>query len=505
MRTLIVSLLVAAGAATPSPVDRAIDAIAARPAYAHAVFGVEAIDLATHRVVYARNADRFFVPGSTTKLVTIGSALELLGADRRFHTRVYRTGPLADGTVDGDLVLVASGDPNLSNRIRPDGTLAFEDEDHSYGGKGVKPVAGDPLRVIDDLAAQVAAHGVRHVAGRVRVDASLFPEGEREGGTNVVISPIVVNDNVIDVTVTAGEREGGPARLTVQPVTSYVRFVDEIKTGAPAVEPDVTMKDVAQADGSHVVTVGGVVPAGTTFLKSWAVPSPTRFAAVAFAERLQAHGIIAEAGGSGAGPYAPDALVAEHVSLPFGEAARVILKVSQNLHASMMPSVVGATLDADSKAPPIQRGFDLMKRWLDGSALDVGGASQGDGAGASAHFTPQFMATYLAWMAGQPSFDLFHRALPVLGRDGTLADIQKRSPAAGHVFAKTGTYGGYDRLHRMLMVDGKGLAGYIDTAAGRHLAFAAYVNFAEVPATATGIQEVGEALGEVATTLYRSF
>jgi len=47
-------------------------------------------------------------------------------------------------------------------------------------------------------------------------------------------------------------------------------------------------------------------------------------------------------------------LVAEHVSPPFREAAKVILKVSQNLHASMMPYVLGAlrgkesTLQGDS-------------------------------------------------------------------------------------------------------------------------------------------------------------
>lgn len=512
MRSLALAALLAAAAA--SPVDRTIDTIAARPEYAHANFGVEAIDLASGRVVYARNADRLFVPGSTTKLVTIGSALQLLGADRRFHTRVYRTGEVsADGTLDGDVVLVATGDPNLSNRIRPDGTLAFEDEDHSYGGRGAKPVSGDPLIVVDELAKQIADRGVRRVGGRVRVDARLFPEGQREGGTGVVISPIVVNDNVVDLSFTAGDADGAATRIVVQPVTAYVRFVNEVKTGEASAEPDITFRDVEQSDGSHVVTVGGVLPPRIGYLKSWAVPSPTRFAETVLAERLQAHGVVAAPPARedrpdlsrAAAAYTPERLVAEHVSLPFGEAARVVLKVSQNLHASMMPSVVGATLAPEATDSPIQRGFDLMKRWLDRAPLDVTGASQGDGAGAEAHFTPHFMAGYLAWMAGQPSFDLFHRALPVLGRDGTLADIQKASAAAGHVFAKTGTYGEFDRLHHALLVDGKGLAGYIDTAGGRHLAFAAYVNFARVPQTAAGIRQVGDALGEIATALYEAF
>ena len=89
------------------------------------------------------NANKLFVPASTTKTLTEGTVLAKLGADYRFHTVIYRTGPIdKKGTLKGDLVLVASGDPNLSNRIQPDGTLSFVDEDHSYGGPAV---TGDPL------------------------------------------------------------------------------------------------------------------------------------------------------------------------------------------------------------------------------------------------------------------------------------------------------------------------------------------------------------------------
>src|SRR5207302_10551017 len=87
-----------------------VAAIMARPEFKHALFGIEFYSLDTNAVLYEHNSDRFFVPGSTTKLVTMGSALQLLGPDYRFHTRVYETGVLAaDGTLRGDLVLVPSG------------------------------------------------------------------------------------------------------------------------------------------------------------------------------------------------------------------------------------------------------------------------------------------------------------------------------------------------------------------------------------------------------------
>src|SRR5262249_21282469 len=153
------------------------------------------------KIVYSLRGQQLFTPGSTTKLLTEGTALALLGADYRFRTRVYRTGPISsNGTLEGDLILVASGDPTLSGRIQLDGSLAFEADDPTYAGSpDTKAVPGDPLLVIRQLAAQVSSRGIKQIQGRVLVDVSLFPEGDKELGTEVVISPVSVNDNVIDI------------------------------------------------------------------------------------------------------------------------------------------------------------------------------------------------------------------------------------------------------------------------------------------------------------------
>ena len=63
----------------------------------------------------------------------------------------------------------------------------------------------------------------------------------------------------------------------------------------------------------------------------------------------------------------------------------------------------------------------------------------------------------------------FLAALPVLGRDGTLWDIQTNRPPPGHVFAKTGTFAVDDPLNRRMLVTGKGLAGYLTTAQGERM------------------------------------
>src|SRR5262249_42942959 len=207
---------------------------------------------------------------------------------------VYRTGPIKNGKLEGDLVLVASGDPNLSGRIQPDGTLAFTNEDHSYDGDpNTKAVPGDSLLVIHELADQIAKSIPREINGRVLVDATLFSEGEKELGTGITISPIAVNDNIIDFTITPGPAEGAATTIAVSPVTAYAKFVSQWKTGARDSRRNVdTASDVTNSDGSHTVPLTGSMPAANAgILYAYGVPEPARFATVLLCEALSQRGI----------------------------------------------------------------------------------------------------------------------------------------------------------------------------------------------------------------------
>jgi PBP4 family serine-type D-alanyl-D-alanine carboxypeptidase len=505
----LAALLAASGfAQQPASLQERVAEIMRRPEYVHARFGMEFWSLDDNQAVFRINEQQLFTPGSTTKLLTEGTALSLLGPDFRFHTRIYRTGAVdAAGVLQGDLVLVASGDPNLSNRIQPDGSMAFENVDHSYDSiPGSRVVPGDPLAVLRALARRVAAAGIKHVAGRVRVDASLFPEGTRELGTGVTMSPIVVNDNVIDLIITPGA-EGAAAELKVSPDTPYVRANNEIKTGAADSRVALRTHDVRAEDGSHTLTWSGSIPAGAAVLRVYRVPEPSRFAEMALAQALKDAGVAVEGAAVAAKAlsstfYKPENLVAEHVSPPFTEEVKVTLKVSQNLHASNTPYVLGSILGQKNGPDTLQAGFDLENQFLRKAGLDLSGASQSDGAGGAAFYTPDFMVHYLTYMSRQDAlFPAFFRALPILGKDGTLWDIQPNSPAAGRVHAKTGTFSASDLLNRSLMVTGKGIAGFIDRKDGRRLAFAAYINMVSGDPD-TIAHHVGDALGEIAAAAW---
>jgi len=490
-----------------------VAAILNRPALRASQLGVAFYDLDRGRMLYAHDAGKYYVAASTTKLLTEGTSLALLGPGYRFTTNVYRTGPAdASGVVHGDIVLRAAGDPDLSNRIQPDGTLAFENEDHAYGGSpDTKAVPGDPLAVLRDFARQIAGRGIKTVTGRVIVDDSLFPDSTQEGGTGTNVAPVAVNDNVVDVTVGPGIKPGDPVTVAVSPVTPYVAFINSATTGAAHSANTVSMPaDVEDSAGNRRVTISGSFPIDSRpILYAYPVPSARRFAEIAFTQALgdagvrvqQPPSVTAPDAAAVASAYKPENVVATHVSPPLSEDVKVTLKVSDNLHAAMMPYLWGALL-AHDKVDPQAAGFKLENQFLSRAGFNPLEFAQNDGEGANAFFRPSQIVRFLAYVARQIYYSDLYRGLPVLGVDGTLFNIQNGAPAAGKVHAKTGTNGAGDMLNSRFFVSGKGLAGYMTTRAGRHVAFCLYLNNFAGPPSEDAMHSTGEVLGEIANDGY---
>lgn len=513
---LVCALLALAAAATAEDAALAqrIRQIVDRPALRHSTLGIQITDQTTGATLVAINPQQLFNAGSTTKLVTEGAALALLGEDFRFHTRVFYTGSISeDGTLDGDLVLVAGGDPNLSGRVMPDDTLDYAARDHAYAGLlPGKSVAGEPLRVMKELAAGVLMRGIWRVRGRVLVDTSLFISDQVEPATHTVISPIVLNDNVIDVIATSARTEGGPVTLQVAPDLPYLKVVNHVHTGKASSDAEMRFaSDVMEADGSHTVTVEGSVPAGHEIAQAaYKVKDPVRFAEEGFREALHWAGVVVEAPWqdpaappTAPNPNAPRTFLVEHVSPPFRQEVKLTLKVSQNLHAALTPFLVGS-LEGHYATDAQLHGLAMERRFLAQNGLDPETVSQLDGEGGmGSAFTPEFMVRYLDMMSHRPYGRWFYESLPVLGKDGTLAEVLEDSAAAGHVHAKTGSYVVSNALNGTLLLMGKGLAGYIDGANGHRLIFAAFANMVPLH-NMDEVADMGEMLAKVAAAAYDS-
>src|SRR3989338_4642016 len=81
----------------------------------HAVqIGIVVQSLNTGRVYFSQNANQYFEPASVQKLFTVSSALINLKPGYRFPTRLFATGDITQGTLEGDLIVQFNGDPTLT-------------------------------------------------------------------------------------------------------------------------------------------------------------------------------------------------------------------------------------------------------------------------------------------------------------------------------------------------------------------------------------------------------
>ncbi|MDR3619395.1 MAG: D-alanyl-D-alanine carboxypeptidase/D-alanyl-D-alanine-endopeptidase [Paludisphaera borealis] len=493
-----------------------VQAVLETAAFAKGHWGLLVVDRKTGETVYERNADQFFAPASVTKLFSTAAALVELGADHRFQTPVVRRGEVdAQGSLHGDLILIAQGDLAMGGRTGPDGRLLFKDVDHTYSGGAwtSELVATDPLAGMEHLSREVQAAGIKRITGEVIVDDRLFDRAPSSGSGPERVSPIVVNDNLVDVVIQAGKAPGEPATVSFSPLTQYVSMDAQVETIAADGEVDVKVEGA----GSRRFTVRGRVPAGrAAIVATCEVDDPASFARTLLIEALRRHGVRIDASplaqNSGTSLPTPSTLkalpkVAEYTSPPFREFLRVILKVSHNLHASTLPMLLAARKGERSLKAGLKREGELLK----GLGVDPKAISFGGGAGGtqSDMVTPRAAVTLLRAMAARPDFNAYDAALPVLGRDGTLAKaVADDSPARGHAHAKTGTFYVNNDLDGTTLMTSKALAGYLETATGRQLAFAFFINNVplDVPkpkrpvSTATG--EAGKLLGKLCEVFY---
>jgi serine-type D-Ala-D-Ala carboxypeptidase/endopeptidase (penicillin-binding protein 4) len=476
--------------------------------YEHASWGVLVVDAKSGETVYARNPNAMLAPASVTKLFSCAAALVTLGPDHHFETAVYQRGPVVKGVLRGELILVASGDLTMGGRTTKDGRVVFRDKDHTYANSGLMDselTDTDPLGGLNELAKQVKASGIDAVEGEVMIDDRLFDRTRGSGSGPDSVGPIIVNDNVVDVVIEPGAKPGDPAKVTARPESAAYHMDAVVNTGEAKSSPSVQLLSV----GINQFAVRGKVPAGgKKVVRIFAFDEPATVARTMFVEALRRNGVTATAavlrpnGGNLPTKEAMEKLTkaAELKSPPFQDALKVTLKVSHNLYASTLPCLV-----ANAKGyRTAEAGLREEKRVLKELGVDVNAVSFGGGAGGAQSDCVSARATVqlIQGMSKRKEWDAYKNALPILGVDGTLADVVKpESPARGKVFAKTGTLIWFDAANERFLLKSKALAGTMTTKSGAELHFAMFVNNVPLPAGVTATRE-GKTLGRLCEMLY---
>ena len=413
---------------------------------------VQAVD--NGEVLASVAADRLMNPASVIKLITGWAALGTMGPEYRWQTRFYLDGPLqADGTLDGNLVVLGGGDPKL----------VVED--------------------LTDLAARLCARGLRHIRGDLLLDDSLYApaaesvvfDGQTSEPYNVRPNAAMMNFKATKFTL---QPSSGRVAVELEPPLAGVRIDNRLKLVKGRCRHrarDIGVSSVG-SELEPVIRLTGRYSSGCRLQWSFhAVLNHRQFidaffragwlgAGGTFDGRARfATGYLGRLSAGGA--EQPEPWFRWESPRTLADVVTDINKFSNNVMTRQLVLHLGAT----SGARPANRsaGLSAIQGFLGLNDLQLPGLVIDNGAGLSrqTRITASGMTRVLRHISGSDQSAYVLASLPVAGVDGTMRWRLNKTELAGQAWLKTGSL---DRV--------RSIAGYLKAASGRMYAVTMIAN-----------------------------
>jgi serine-type D-Ala-D-Ala carboxypeptidase/endopeptidase (penicillin-binding protein 4) len=421
----------------PPTVERALDA-AQVPREAMVAVVQE---LGNQRPLVAWQPDQPANPASLMKLFTTFAALELLGPAWTWSTPVWLQGPVANGVLEGNLVVKGSGDPQL-----------------------VHERLWLMLRRVQQL-------GVREIRGDIVLDRSAFQtteqspaafDGEPLRAHNVQADALLLNYKALTLTITP-DTAAGVARITAEPMPGPGREIASVPlTTAPcddwraALLPDTGEPRRLVFNGGFPLLCGE---------KQWTLADPDPRSYNARLLESLWRGMGGKLAGTVRDGNAPATRPSfEFASPPLADVVRDINKFSNNVMAQQLFLSIGLA-QRGSGTPAVARA--VLRQWAADRFGNAGAAlvvDNGSGLSREGRVTARLLARLLQAAWASPLAPELLASLPLAGVDGTL---RRARSAIGRAHLKTGS-----------LRDVVGIAGVVQSASGRRYAVVAIVNHA---------------------------
>jgi D-alanyl-D-alanine carboxypeptidase/D-alanyl-D-alanine-endopeptidase (penicillin-binding protein 4) len=430
--------LVAAGAQAaglPPEVGLALQ----RAQVPEAALAVVIRELGSGRHVMSRQSTRPVNPASLTKLVTTYAALDRLGPAWTWSTPVWLQGTVADGVLDGSLVIKGTGDPKLV------------------------------VERLWLLLRRVQQSGVREIRGDIVLDSTAFVPPEGHAGDfdgdamrpyNVQPAALLLNFHAVTYTFVP-DPAAGVARVLAEPPLAGVQVERTVPLAAgPCEDWQATLK--AGFEPARV-RFAGRYPARCSE-QSWSVadPQPDSYNA-----RLL-EGLWKEMGGRLTGNVREGMAPAtrpsfEFSSPPLAEVIRDINKYSNNAMAQQL----FYTLDLarhPAQAATLAGAREPLRLWLAEKLGELPGdvvIDNGSGLSRETRLSAALLARLLTLAFDSPVMPELMASLPLMGVDGTL---RRAHATPGRAHLKTGS-----------LRDVAALGGYVMSDSGRRYVLVAIV------------------------------
>lgn len=405
-------------------------------------------DLNTGETLYQLRSRNVATPASTMKVITTATALELLGSDFRFETKLEIDGYINnEGTLNGNLYIRGGGDPTLgSDKL------------------GVKEFLPKWIEAVRNA-------GIRKINGRLIADESIFeqqvinPKWTWQDMGNYYapgIHGISYLDNTFRMVFRSGKIGTTPEILRVEPEILGLEVDNQLKSTTIGYDNAYFYG----APYSYDRSIYGEIPANRSeFVVKGDIPNPALLLAQHFDKLLTDSGIvfanfpIVQSTATG-----ERKLIYSHFSLSLREIITETNVKSNNHFAEYIFKYISTI---ENKVGTTDGSIDIIRSYWKSKGLPIEQLFQFDGSGLSPcdAISANFFVELLTYMKTKSRYaDDFYNSLPVTGGRGTLSTILVNTPLKGKVHAKSGT-----------IESVKCYAGYIDLK-NRTLVFAIMVN-----------------------------
>ncbi|MEL7034875.1 MAG: D-alanyl-D-alanine carboxypeptidase/D-alanyl-D-alanine-endopeptidase [Cyanobacteria bacterium J06592_8] len=402
-------------------------------------WGLAIVTLSNREEIYSRDAEYYFIPASTTKLMTTAAALSKLTPNYRIPTVVY-------GDDNQNLYIVGQGDPSLT-------TIQLQ-----------------------DLAQQLKNQGITQV-NQLIADESNFPgfsvhpnwEWEDiQAGYGAPINSLILHQNSLDLMLWP-QAVNQPLKVTwVRPQQARGWTIENNTITVKKDEREFV--EIGRDLTQQILYVSGQLRVGSEPEDVYAaVVEPTENFLQAFKQVLKTEGIqvFRTAISSNYKSLEPELARVESPSM--AELIQTVNLESNNVFAEALLRTLGVQ---EASSDVLETGLTALKDTLKILGVEPEGYNLVDGSGLSRQnlVSPKALNQTLIGMANSPHFKLYQKSLPVAGKTGTLKWRFRDTTAEGIVYAKTGTLTGVS-----------GLAGYIYPRSYQPLVFSILVNQSNLP------------------------
>ena len=415
--------------------------------------GVEVYSLTAQESLFQLNNNMPLSPASTIKLLTALTSLKRLGADFTYKTEVYADGPIRNGTLEGNLYLVGSGDPSL--------------------------VTERLYLLVDDIL----RNDIRKINGSIIVDDWTFDQvsidpnriaNDNDRAYNAPIGGMSFNYNTTTVYFRPADAVGKKPRIYVEPDTGYITIQNKGNTTARGTKYSLVASRTKGENGDTIVVRGNVPLGMGEQLRHFSITQPAIYAGSALRYMLEQRGVtIAKHEVKKQKAPTNATKIATLDSLPLREIVTLMNKFSNNFIADTLVKTLGREI----KGAPgtTEKGLEILVDEATKMNINSAGFNVVSGSGltrnnkiTASQFIKLLNSAYL-------EFDVLPEllsSLPIAGKDGTLKSRMKGTAAYGRLRGKTGTIDGVSAL-----------VGVVQSRGGELIAFSVLMNDASKAAS----------------------